>query len=309
MTRLLVTGGSGFVGQHLLHHLRDTAPEIELLAPSLDITDKPAVERLIKTTRPDAVLHLAAISAIAQAASAPAHAWAVNVQGTLNLAQAVLAHAPECRFLFVSSAEVYGRAFLGPQPVTEDTVPEPANLYASTKAEAEAALAALPGLKLLRLRPANHTGPGQSPDFVIPAFARQIARIEAGLQPPVLKTGTLDTWRDFLEVRDVCAAYGKAIARPAFAPGEVLNIASGTSQRIGDLLEAMLGMARVTISVETDPAKLRPAEIPMARIDPSRARAQLGWGAQIPIKETLAATLAYWRRALTAFPAPARPSR
>ncbi len=101
--------------------------------------------------------------------------------------------------------------------MTEDTVPEPVNFYASTKAAAEAALAALKGLKLLRLRPANHSGPGQSADFVISAFARQIARIEAGLQPPVLKTGNLDTWRDFLDVRDVCAAYGRALALPAFA--------------------------------------------------------------------------------------------
>ncbi len=295
MTRLLITGGSGFVGQHLLHHLRDTAPDIELLAPALDITDQPAMEALIETTRPDALVHLAAISSPAQAAAEPARARAVNVQGTLNLARAVLAHAPACRFLFISSAEVYGNAFLSPRPVTEETIPEPATPYACTKAETEAALAALPGLKWLRLRPANHSGPGQQPDFAIPAFARQIARIEARLQPPVLKTGNLDTWRDFLDVRDVCAAYAKALALPDFAPGEVLNIASGTPQRIGDLLTVMRGMARVEISVETDPARFRPAEIPVTRIDATRARARLGWAPERSIRETLASSLAFWR--------------
>lgn len=300
MTRLLVTGGNGFAGRHLLHHLRDTAPETELLAPALDITDKSSIEALIETTRPDAVLHLAAISAVGQAAAEPERAWAVNVQGTLNLAEAVLTHAPACRFLFVSSAEIYGRAFLGEAPVTEDIAPEPANPYAATKAAAEAALAALKNLKLLRLRPANHTGPGQLPDFVIPAFARQIARIEARLQPPVLKTGNLNTWRDFLDVRDVCAAYGKALALPDAEPGEVLNIASGTPLRIGELLEELLGMARAGISVETDPAKLRPAEIPIARIDAGRARARLDWAPHVSIRETLASTLAFWRAEVAA---------
>jgi GDP-4-dehydro-6-deoxy-D-mannose reductase len=302
MTRLLITGGNGFVGQHLLRYLRGAAPEIEPLAPALNITDRQAIEVLIETTRPDALLHLAAISAPGHAAAAQDHAWAVNLQGTLNLAQAVLAHAPECRFIFVSSAEVYGRAFLGKRKVTEDTKPEPANPYASTKAAAEAALATLPGLQLLRLRPANHTGPGQSPDFVIPAFARQIARIEAGLQPPVLRVGDLETWRDFLDVSDICAAYEKALALPDFAPGEVLNIASGTPRRIGDLLEALLGMARIRIGVETDPAKLRAADIPVTRLDATRARKLLDWSPQIPIKETLATTLAFWRRSLAALP-------
>ncbi|MDE1907365.1 MAG: GDP-mannose 4,6-dehydratase [Rhodospirillales bacterium] len=295
MTRLLLTGGSGFVGQHLQRHLRQAAPEVEIFAPALDITDAQAANRLIETTKPDALLHLAAISAPAEAASAPDHAWAVNVQGTLNLAQGVLAHAPACRFIFISSAEVYGRAFLAGTPVTEATPPEPLTPYAKTKAEAEAALAALPGLKLLRLRPANHTGPGQTPAFVVPAFAQQIARIEAGLQPPILTTGNLDAKRDFLDVRDVCAAYAAALALPAFNAGEILNIGAGTTQRIGDMLETLLGFSKARIRVKADPAKQRPSEIPTAEINATRARARLDWTPRVPIHETLAETLDYWR--------------
>ncbi|MBU6449007.1 MAG: GDP-mannose 4,6-dehydratase [Rhodospirillales bacterium] len=297
MTRLLLTGGNGFVGQHLQRHLLQAMPEVKILAPELDITDFYATNRLIETTKPDALLHLAAISTPAKAASAPDHAWAVNVQGTLNLARSVLAHAASCRFIFISSAEVYGRAFLAGMPVTEETPPEPLTPYAGTKAEAEAALAALPGLRLLRLRPTNHTGPGQTPAFVVPAFARQIARIEEGLQPPILTTGNLNARRDFLDVQDVCAAYARALTLPSFVPGEILNIGAGATQRIGDVLETLLGLSKARIRVEADPAKQRASEIPAAEIDTTRAKARLGWAPRIPIQETLSATLDFWRAA------------
>ena len=297
MTRLLLTGASGFVGEHMRRHLRENAPEVEVLAPAFDITEQAATTRLIASTKPDALLHLAAVSAPAKAARAPEHAWAVNVQGTLNLAEAILTHAPACRFVFVSSAEVYGSAFLNPTPVTEETPPAPLTPYAKTKAAAEATLAALPGLKLLRLRPANHTGPGQTPDFVVPAFAKQIGHIEAGLQPPVLTTGNLDARRDFLDVRDICAAYASALTLPDPVPGEILNIGTGTTQRIGDLLEILLGLSKARIRVEADPAKQRPSEIPETRMDTARAQQRLGWSPRIPIHETLAATLDFWRAA------------
>jgi GDP-4-dehydro-6-deoxy-D-mannose reductase len=127
--------------------------------PAFDITDRAATNRLIEAAQPDALLHLAAVSAPVEAAGAPDHAWAVNMQGALNFAEAVLAHAPPCRFVFVSSAEVYGGAFRAGKPVAEDTPPEPLTPYAKTKAAAEDALAGLQGLKQLCLRPANHTGP------------------------------------------------------------------------------------------------------------------------------------------------------
>ena len=295
MTRLLITGASGFAGRHLLAHLRQDAPHLELLAPSLDITDQKAIEALIATAQPDILLHLAGISSLRHAAAHPERTFAVNVLGSLNLAEAVLAHAPACRFIFVSSTEVYGRACIAGEAVTEATVPEPVGPYALSKANAEEALAALPGLKLLRLRVGNHTGPGQLPDFVVPAFARQIARIEARLQPPVLKTGNLDSWRDFLDVHDICTAYTAACALPDFAPKEVLNIASGKPQRIGTLLEMLLSMARVEISVQPDAARQRQGEIRYTLIDASRAKARLNWAPQRAMRETLAATLAYWR--------------
>ncbi len=297
MTRLLLTGGSGFVGQHLQRHLRQISTEMEIFAPALDITDVQATNRLIEATKPDALLHMAAISAPAAAANAPDRAFAVNVRGTLNLAQAVMAHVPACRFVFISSAEVYGHAFLAGTPVTEATPLEPLTPYAKTKAEAEAALATIPGLKLLRLRPANHTGPGQTPSFVVPAFAQQIARIEEGLQPPILTTGNLDAKRDFLDVRDVCAAYAAALALPAFNAGEILNIGAGTTQRIGDMLETLLGFSKARIRVEADPAKQRPSEIPIAQMNTNSVRARLNWAPRINIHETLAETLDFWRAA------------
>ena len=144
--------------------------------------------------------------------------------------------------LFVSSSDAYGGSFRAALRVTEDTPLAPMNVYSATKAAADLALGsmAVRGLRVVRLRSFNHTGPGQSAQFAVAAFARQIARIGAGLQPPSLRVGNLDTWRDFLDVRDVCRGYVACIAqRDTLAPGTILNLASGQPRRIGDVLHEL----------------------------------------------------------------------
>jgi nucleoside-diphosphate-sugar epimerase len=208
----------------------------------------------------------------------------------------VLAHAPACRLVFASSAEVYGRSFRTGLALDEAALPAPLNIYAATKAAADLALGALAveGLEVVRLRPFNHTGPGQSADFAVPAFARQIARIEAGLQEPVLRVGALDPRRDFLDVRDVCAAYAAAISA-ALEPGAILNLASGTPRRIGDILAELLGIAGIAAKVETQASTLRPGEIAVACGDSHAARAALGWEPRIAWETTLHDVLRDWR--------------
>lgn len=296
--RILMTGASGFVGGHLLPALRSAFPNAEIFSGHVDVADRLAVGSAVRRARPDACVHLAAISNVPTAGRDPGNAWQVNLHGTLNLAQALLEHARDCRLLFASSAEIYGRSFTSGVALDETALLAPMNNYAATKAAADLALGAMvnDGLKVVRLRLFNHTGPGQSEAFAVPAFARQIARIEAGLQEPPLKVGGLDSKRDFLDVRDVCGAYAACLGKPDLPPGTILNIASGVPRRIGDILEALLALSNVKIDVATDAGRLRGSEIASASGDHTLARKALGWEPKIPWQQTLADVLADWRK-------------
>jgi GDP-4-dehydro-6-deoxy-D-mannose reductase len=296
--RILMTGGSGFVGRHLIHELKASFSSAEVFAKRFEVTDRDAVVEAVRDARPDVCIHLAAISSVMAAKSGPDQAWRVNLDGTLNLARALLALAPGCHLLFASSAEIYGESFRDGLPLDETALLAPMNSYAATKAAADLALGAMTGdgLRVVRLRLFNHTGPGQSEGFVAPAFARQIARIEAGYEAPPLRVGGLDSRRDFLDVRDVCQAYVACVRRAAeLPPGTVLNIASGVPRRIGDILRELLDMAGLRVEVVTDPKRLRNSEIVSASGNANRARQLLGWTANIPWTQTLANVLSNWR--------------
>jgi GDP-4-dehydro-6-deoxy-D-mannose reductase len=198
--------------------------------------------------------------------------------------------------------------------LAEDAPFRPANPYAASKAAADLALGemALRGLRVIRLRPFNQVGAGQAPAFVLAAFARQVARIAAGLQPPLLRTGALDRWRDFLDVRDVARGYALALVRAgelapgtasALAPGTALNLASGTPRRVGDMLADLCALAGITPAIETDPDRLRPTDVVSTSGDAAAARAALGWAPAIPWEATLASILADWQDRLRADPA------
>lgn len=305
-----VTGAGGFVGSWLRRAFREKAESAGFdVVPLLsgrgpdghpgDIRDADGVTAAIAAIRPMAVVHLAAIAAPATARADPRAAWEVNVMGTLNLARAVLSEAPGARFIFASSSEVYGGSFLASADPLDESAPlAPRNAYASTKAAADLMLGqmALDGLNCLRLRPFNHTGPGQTEDYVVPAFARQIAEIEAGLRPPVLKVGNLDAKRDFLDVRDVVGAYVNAATDPcAIESGTVLNLSTGRPVSIRAITDILLAQAKVPIDVETDPERVRPNDVPIASGRPDKARERLGWEARIPLERTLADVLDFWR--------------
>lgn len=297
--RILVTGSRGFVGRHLVGRLRADLPGADLAEAAFDVADAAAVEDAVRALRPDACVHLAAVAAIAAARQDPGRAWRVNLHGTLVLARALMAQAPGCVLLFASSADAYGASFRAGHALDEGAPLAPQNTYAATKAAADLALGALAaegGLRVLRLRPFNHTGPGQSSAYVVAAFAEQVARIAAGLQPPVLRVGALDPVRDFQDVRDVCAAYAACLRRAdELAPGTVLNVASGVPRRVGDVLDALLRLAGVEASVETDAARLRPSDIPTATGDAGLARRVLDWAPAIPWEQTLRDVLADWQ--------------
>jgi len=295
---ILVTGASGFVGQHLMPALAAAFPDAVLATPKMDVQDVAQVGDAVRAIKPEVCVHLAAVSAIGAARQAPDHAWKVNFHGTLNLAWALSQHAPTCQMVFVSSADAYGASFKAGHALDESAALAPLNVYGHTKAAADFVLAgmAAQGLRVVRLRPFNHTGAGQSADFVVPAFARQIARISAGLQAPVIEVGNLETWRDFLDVRDVCAAYVACIARrDELAPGTILNLASGEARRVGDLLNDLASLAGVELTVKVDASRVRETDIRLACGDASRAQALLDWKPAIPWAQTLQDILDDWR--------------
>lgn len=317
--RILVTGADGFVGRHLLPALKAAFPSASLIACTqaphltgadatlpLDLLSTESIAGCLAHANADAIVHLAAATVVPESFADPGLTWRINVDGTLTLARLLMTRAPQTRLVFVSSAETYGLTFQRGVPLDEDAPFAPANPYAVSKAAADLALGemALRGLKVVRMRTANHTGPGQSDALVVPAFARQIARIEAGKQEPVIQVGALDRWRDFLDVRDVCAAYAAALSHDVTAhdlpPGTVFNIASGTPRRIGDVLDALVARSTVPVEIRTDAARLRPTDVVSAVADPARAKAALSWAPRIPWDETLNSVLADWRARTTA---------
>ncbi|HUO22901.1 MAG TPA: GDP-mannose 4,6-dehydratase [Caulobacteraceae bacterium] len=305
-TTVLITGAGGFVGRHLTAALTAAHPDWRLEAPaspdgavSVDVTDAEAVDAWVEQVRPDRVVHLAAIAAVTASVKDPRLAWDVNLGGTLNLVLAMQRFTPGAHLLFVSSAEVYGDSIKGLHTVDEGALLQPLNPYAASKAAADILVrqAAAAGLAATVMRPFNHTGPGQSDAFVVPNFAGQIARIEAGLQPPLIEVGSLDEERDFLDVADVVAAYQLILEHPpeANAPN-VFNVASGVAVRIGDLLDRLLSHAALKIEVRVDPGRLR--STPLRRIvgDASRLRA-LGWSPAKAVDDTILDVLEDRRRA------------
>lgn len=312
---ILVTGADGFVGRWLLQVLAPRLPDggrivgatrtgsrlpgIETVA--LDITDQKRVAAVVRAVRPDCLIHLAAVTAVQESRRAPRQTWSVNLDGTLNLAQAVLEAVPSARLLFASTSEVYGATFKSwTGPLHEGALLDPANPYAASKAAADLMIGqmARDGLRAIRFRPFNHTGPGQTEDFVVPAFAAQIARIERGLQEPVMRVGNLEAQRDFLDVRDVVAAYAEAALADFdsdLAAGTILNLASGTPRRISDVLQSLLDRARAPIRIEPDPDRMRPNDVPLALGDASRARSLLRWAPKVPWEATVDAVLDHWR--------------
>lgn len=310
--RVLITGAGGFVGPYVHAALRKVCGDIAIVATSkddgshpligrtetLDVTDKAAVAEAIGRHRPTHVINLAGIAAPAVAQADPEAAWRLHLNGALNLADAILGVAPECWLIQVGSGLAYGESAKAGHPLDETALLAPTDDYGASKAAADLALGAMcrKGLKCVRMRPFNHTGAGQAEDYVVPAFAMQVARIEAGLAPPVIGTGNLDAERDFLDVRDVAKAYALVVARSAaLEPNAIFNIASGIPRRVGDILDQLLARSTVKITVERDAQRFRANDLPRVVGDASLARARLGWVPEYDFEDTLSAVADDWR--------------
>jgi GDP-4-dehydro-6-deoxy-D-mannose reductase len=295
----LVTGGAGFAGRHLVEHLRERGEDPAAPPRSeLDLLDAGAVRRAVKKLRPRAVFHLAALASVARSWEEPRQTLVRNLEMTLNVLEAVRAEAPEAKVLVAGSGEVYGE----PEriPVDERAILRPKNPYAVSKAACDllAGQYADSGrVDCVRTRAFNHAGPGQSDDYVIGTFTRQVAEAEfEGQGEALLRTGALESARDFTDVRDVVRAYAQVVDAE---PG-AYNICSGRSVRIGDVLELVREAAHIPVRHEVDPARIRRHEVSEIRGSPERLRAATGWEPEIPLERTVADALQAWRDQLGA---------
>jgi GDP-4-dehydro-6-deoxy-D-mannose reductase len=292
--RALITGGKGFVGQWLAAHLKDRGDEVAVIDLETDVADGAAVRRVFSDVVPEAVYHLAAMTHVGDSWADPSQVLRVNVLGTAEILAAARQLTTGPRVLVVSSAEVYGIVTREQLPLSEDTPTLPASPYAASKLAAEAvALQAWRGYgqPVVVVRPFNHIGPGQSPNFFVPALAKRIVEARrAGAAS--LRVGTLTTRRDFTDVRDVVAAY--RLLMETGAPGAVYNVCSGRDVAMSDVAAELLRLAGVDLRLETDPELVRPVDVPVLRGDAGLLREATGWQPTTPLATTLADVLFSW---------------
>ena len=267
-----------------------------------EITCSKSVAAAVRRSKPERIFHLAAQSHVPTSWADPVSTLRVNVEGTLNLLMAAVgsgktkASRKLPRVLLVSSGDVYGTTAGLKGRIKESTPLSPLNPYAASKVSAEMMATCIQAgrkLPVIIVRPFNHIGPGQSPVFVISDFARQLARIEAGLTKPVMKVGDLSARKDFTDVRDMIRAYITAVER--CPPGKPFNICSGKSLSIKKSLDMLMKVSGVQARVVTEKKRLRVTSSSAARIDSSAFRRATGWKPEIPLRKTLADILDYWR--------------
>lgn len=312
--RALVTGASGFVGRHLAGALRRDGHEtLECGGPHevggprggsgfvpLDLHDAASIRAALDLARPDVVFHLAAQTFVPDSFASPAATYETNAIGTARLTQAVREYAAGGaampRILFTSSAEVYGVRDPADFPLRESLEPQPATPYAASKAAAEAILMAEARafrMDVVVARAFNHIGPGQSDRFVVPSLAAQLAAVAAG-EAPLLLVGNLNAARDFLDVRDVVAAY-IALAFGGVA-GETYNVCSGTPVKVRDVLRDLIFISGVAVEVREDPQRFRPLDVPVFFGSAEKLRARCNWSPAIPLERSLREVYAYAQR-------------
>jgi len=320
--RALITGATGFVGSHLIEHLvaetdylvfacRRSRSNLENVAHLNDpriiwveteITDSLSMDQAITDTRPDFVFHLAAISFVPQSWREPEQTFRVNTQGTINLLESVrryVRNGGDARVLVIGSSEEYGLVYPHEVPITEVNPLRPLSPYGVSKV-AEDLLGfqyhRSYGLHIVRSRAFNHTGPRRGAQFATSNFASQVAECEAGVREPVIRVGNLEAQRDFTDVRDIVRGYHLAVLKGE--PGEVYNLCSGRAVTLGWVLDTLLARSTVKPRIEVDPDRLRPSDVPVLQGDHSKFTKATGWTPTIPLEQTLADLLDFWRAKL-----------
>lgn len=313
--KVLITGVTGFAGSYLAEYLVER-PDVEVYGlkrwnspltdlqnvidrvklVNFDLGDPHSIYKAVSDIRPDRIFHLAAQSYVPMSFRAPVDTIRANALGTVGLLEAVREYGGDPVIHICTSSEVYGEVPEEELPITESTPFRPQSPYGVSKVAED--LTAYQyhvsyGLHTLRTRSFTHTGPRSKEVFVAPAFAKQIAEIEAGLRNEVIHVGNLDSTRTFLDIRDMVRAYWMLAEK--CPPGEVYNIAGDYTCTVGEMLETLLGMTTVRPKIEVDPQLLRASDVTRQVPDTSKFRAATGWQPEIPFEQTLGDILDYWR--------------
>ena len=303
--RILITGGTGFVGPHLIRYLKPHTSSITVLASgissagdpdieyhSLDLRDRDLVRSLVHQVRPTSIYHLAGISSVDVSWSNPRLTYEVNVSGTYNLFEAAMSLPSPPKILNISTSQVYGPSG---GTLTESSLVGPDNPYAATKAMAELLTVQYRNVGgcIVTSRSFNHSGPGQTPSFFLSSVAKQFAEMESDSGPPKLVVGNLSVKRDFTDVRDVVRAYGLLLERGK--AGEIYNVCSGASVCLADIVEMFQAKSDIKVVIETDPGRSRLSDVAEIRGDPSKLRERTGWSPLISLEQTVGDLLEYWR--------------
>src|SRR5215213_2614869 len=319
--RALITGMTGFAGSHLAEYLLAEHPDVEVYGThrwrsrmenvehlrnkvkllEADLRDYTSMHAALERSRPDVIFHLAAQSFVPSSWTAPNDTLTTNVSGQTNLFEAVRALRLDPVIQIACSSEQYGLVLPGETPIKETNPLRPLSPYAVSKVAQDYLgyqYFQSYGLKVVRTRGFNHTGPRRGHVFVTSNFCSQVAAIEMGLQEPVIRVGNIDAIRDFTDVRDMVRAYWLAVTKAK--PGEVYNIATGNGIAIREMLERLIALANVEVKIETDPERLRPSDVEILIGDASKFKADTGWEPRIPFDQTLRDLLDYWRRTLKA---------
>ena len=315
--KALITGISGFAGPHLTEFLIKKGYEVfgtffnkstfsnlndfmnKIKVYKCDIRNYNVLKNVIEDVKPDEIYHLAAISFVPTSLKDPKLTFDTNLYGTLNLYQAIIYLKMNPKILFVGSADEYGIVNENDLPIKEECPLNPMNPYSISKASADFLSFFYfrnYSLNIIRVRPFNHIGPRQSPEFVSSDFAKQIAEIEKGLKEPIIKVGNLEAKRDFTDVRDIVRGYWLVLNKGE--PGEVYNICSERTIQIKGLVNRLLKLSLRKIEIIKDPERMRPSDNPILQGDSSKFRKRSGWKPEIPLDKTLKDTLEYWRKVL-----------
>ncbi len=313
--RVLITGITGFAGSHLadlcltkkgvelfgivrwrsrtenIEHIWDRVKLLEC-----DLRDATSTRDAIEEIRPDYIFHLAAQSFVPTSWNAPTESLVTNIVGQLNVFEAVRKIKLACRIQIACSSEEYGMVYPGEVPIKETNPLRPLSPYAVSKVGQDMlAYQYFMSYRtdVVRTRGFNHTGPRRPAIFVCSDFAKQIIDIGRGARKPVIRVGNLEARRDFTDVRDIVRAYWLALEKGK--SGEVYNLCSGTSYRIGEILEMLLSLAGVKAAIEQDAARLRPSDVPHLEGSNEKFRADTGWKPEIPFEQTLRDLLDFWR--------------
>ncbi|MEK7580941.1 MAG: GDP-mannose 4,6-dehydratase [Patescibacteria group bacterium] len=312
MKKALITGIGGFVGSHLtsllikeniqvhgIKHPSHPAAQIEstVKITNCDTQDKKTLEKVLREGY-DYIFHLAAFSSPSISFASPKETIENNLFGQLNLLQILSSLNSKSKILIVGSADEYGDVEKKYLPVSEEAPLAPQSPYAVSKVAQD--MLGLQfflhgGLNVVRVRPFNHIGPGQSRKFVVPAFASQIAALEKKGSGEI-KVGNINTYRDFTDVRDIVKAYLLALDKGVM--GEVYNIGSGRAYKIADILEKLISFSTAKIKIVKDKKLLRQADIKKIYCDYSKFKKQTGWVPKISIDKTLFDTIKFERARL-----------